>query len=370
VGSIATTPEDARTLTDVCAMGILGYDPIASHTGWAPIEAAALGLKPRPEEWLLCADLVCVSGRGDDDTLDSHEPEDLDEVDSARLFDAIDRAWRDALPDLAKDLDLARARGHRAVLVDTSGRSYEALETEPPQEMIGEVWSRRAPDGPPADDLGRLIAVAAEVLEDHEVNRERASRGLRPANMLWLWGQGPATPLRPFRERFELSAAMLTTSSVYEGLARLAGFASLRADGDLGEALTDALDRYDLVCCAIDGPERASRAGDWEAKVRAIEAADRGVVGPLLDKLHSFGDAETEPGRQGWRMLALADATTMLSTRTHEPDPTPLVMAGSWVRSVVQRPFNVAAAAESDLLIDRGHELLEYCLFSGRTGAR
>jgi hypothetical protein len=40
-------------------------------------------------------------------------------------------------------------------------------------------------------------------------------------------------------------------------------------------------------------------------------------------------------------------------------------MAGHKVRGVLQRPFTEANAAESDLHIKHGHELMEYFLRSG-----
>lgn len=35
-----------------------------------------------------------------------------------------------------------------------------------------------------------MMVKSYELLRDHPVNRERAAKGLRPANAIWLWGQG------------------------------------------------------------------------------------------------------------------------------------------------------------------------------------
>ena len=46
VGRAATIPHGLPPGSDVGNMAILGYDPARYHTGRAPIEAAALGLRP------------------------------------------------------------------------------------------------------------------------------------------------------------------------------------------------------------------------------------------------------------------------------------------------------------------------------------
>ena len=50
--------------SDVGNMSILGYDPAAHHTGRAPIEAAALGLRLAPDQVAYRCNLVTVGRRG------------------------------------------------------------------------------------------------------------------------------------------------------------------------------------------------------------------------------------------------------------------------------------------------------------------
>ena len=50
--------------SDVGNMAILGYDPAEHHTGRAPIEAAALGLRLRPDQVAYRCNLVTIGADG------------------------------------------------------------------------------------------------------------------------------------------------------------------------------------------------------------------------------------------------------------------------------------------------------------------
>jgi 2,3-bisphosphoglycerate-independent phosphoglycerate mutase len=81
---------------------------------------------------------------------------------------------------------------------------------------------------------------------------------------------------------------------------------------------------------------------------------DRHIVGPLLEHLQERGGE--------WRMLVLPDHPTPCPRRTHTADAVPFAMAGTGVPAVVERPFTEAAAAQTDLTIDCGWELMEFFL--------
>src|SRR5436305_7870309 len=78
VGRAAVIPPGLPPGSDVGNMSIIGYDPAAYHTGRAPIEAAALGLKLRSDQVAYRCNLVTV---GDDGTMldfaGGHPPSDV-----------------------------------------------------------------------------------------------------------------------------------------------------------------------------------------------------------------------------------------------------------------------------------------------------
>ncbi|HTC80250.1 MAG TPA: phosphoglycerate mutase, partial [Acidimicrobiia bacterium] len=64
VGRASVIPTGMPPGSDVGNMAILGYDPARYHTGRAPIEAAAMGLRLRPDQVAYRCNLVTVGDDG------------------------------------------------------------------------------------------------------------------------------------------------------------------------------------------------------------------------------------------------------------------------------------------------------------------
>lgn len=371
VGAAATTPPGFGAGSDVCSMSLLGYDPAKHHTGRAPLEAAALGLNPGERDWIFRVNLVHVS---DDGRMIDHSAGAITDAEARELVEALTDHWRAHGGPAFEGMTLTPGVSYRNILVDAGGREYGEAATTPPHEIPGEAYRAHLPTGGASGEVLRgLIESSAVVLASHPVNAARTERGLRTANLAWIWGQGTRPAMPSFQSRFGLRGAMTTAVDLLAGISAYIGWDRLHVPGATsyhdndyagqGKAAAEALDRYDLVCCHVEAPDEASHQGDWKTKVAAIEAIDRHVVGPIATKLAAFGDAEA--GDEGWRLLVLPDHYTLVSTKKHDATPVPFLMAGGWVRSVVQRPFTERAAAESDLFIEHGHELMEYFLRGG-----
>jgi len=382
VGTAATTPEGFGAGSDVCTMDLLGYDPARYHTGRAPLEAAALGLMPPPPATIFRLNLVTVGEDSDDagQMLD-HSAGAITDSEARVLLKDLLAHWQRSQPDLAATLSLTPGESYRSVLIDTAELGYDAVETTPPHEIPGLPWANHLPAGakPAAEKLTALIESSAEVLTDHEVNWARRDADLRPANLAWIWGQGTTPQLPSFESRFGLRGAMLTSVDLLRGIARLIGWDVLDCPGltsyhdtdydAQARATIEALSDYDLVVCHVEAPDEASHQADFETKVASLEAIDSRILTPLVAHLEStYGDPEVNDEDEGWRLLVLPDHYTLCSTRKHDPTPVPFAIRGAWMRSVVERPFTEAAANESDLHIDPGHDLMEYFLRSGLRG--
>ncbi|MGH9280229.1 MAG: cofactor-independent phosphoglycerate mutase, partial [Acidimicrobiales bacterium] len=64
VGRAATIPPGFPAGSDVGNLSILGYDPARYHTGRAPIEAAAMGLRLEPDQVAYRCNLATVTDDG------------------------------------------------------------------------------------------------------------------------------------------------------------------------------------------------------------------------------------------------------------------------------------------------------------------
>ena len=62
-----------------------------------------------------------------------------------------------------------------------------------------------------------------ELLKDHPVNIARAEKGLRPANGIWLWGEGVKANLENFRDKYGLKASMISAVDLLKGIGKFSG---------------------------------------------------------------------------------------------------------------------------------------------------
>ncbi|MCC7146301.1 MAG: cofactor-independent phosphoglycerate mutase [Phycisphaeraceae bacterium] len=361
-GSVATTPTGMPCGSDVCCMSVLGYDPLRYHRGRAPLEAAALGIALSPSDWIFRVNLVTVI----DGLMQDHSAGHISNNEGWGL-----------LSDLAKTvrvdgMTLYPGVSYRNILVDSSGqRDWSGLVTTPPHDIPGEPMRKYLPTGNPhAAILDRMISESETLFAAHEINLTRRELGEVPATHVWPWGQGRMPQIPSFQSQYGLRGAMITAVDLLAGLSSFIAWDRLDVPGQTSYHDTDyaaagrfgiaALDDYDLVCIHVEAPDEASHAADAKTKVVAIEAIDQHIVGPVHQAL-----AQRAAGGEPYRMLYLPDHYTCVHTRKHDPTPVPFAVCGHHIHSVLKRPFSEANAAESDLKIHFGHELMEYFLRSG-----
>jgi 2,3-bisphosphoglycerate-independent phosphoglycerate mutase len=384
VGVAHTTPEGFDAGSDVCSMSLLGYDPAKYHTGRAPLEAAALGLTLAPADWIFRLNFVTTGTEGSNTgKMLDHSAGAISDGEARRLVTDLMAFWREREPGLVRGLALHPGVSYRNILVDSSGDEYRAIRTTPPHAIPGEAWRKHLPTGGTSAcaNITKLMLLSAEFLPTHTVNVERVQAGKKPATMAWIWGEGTAPTFPSFKSRFGLRGAMITSVDLLRGIAACMGWERIEVPGltsyhdtdykAQGEATVAALTKYDIVCCHVEAPDEASHQGDWRTKVASLEAIDREIVSRVVPALERFGDPEREAGRAGWRMLVMPDHFTLCSTKKHDATPVPLLMAGAFIKpgSSAMR-FDEASAATSDLVIEQGHDLMEYFLRGGIVGAR
>lgn len=138
--------------------------------------------------------------------------------------------------------------------------------------------------------LRKLMDASLVILRDHPVNDERREAGSKPANCLWLWGEGRAIPWPSMPERFGIPGVVLSSGDVHRGLGLVAGLEAVDPARltDLRMHATAALDelkKKDFVYVHVELPDEVVYDPDVKAKVRAIEAVDREFMGPFLEGL-------------------------------------------------------------------------------------
>ncbi len=310
VGRAAVIPEGMPPGSDVGNMSIFGYNPREFHTGRAPIEAAALGLRIGDDEVAFRANLVTIGADGTMvDFAGGHPQND----EAAEAIAAVDAACADVGVKFHPGVQ------YRHVMVAPA--DWADAECVPPHDLTGQqaVW----PTGAAADKLTSVMQTSAAAMADS---------GLA-ANQVWLWGQGPQPSMPSFTDRFGTSAALVTAVDLVRGLGVLTDMEILHVEGATGwydtnyegkrDAALGALrDGADLAFIHVEATDEAGHAGDVAAKVEALENWDSRILAGLVEGLDEMGD---------WRMLLLPDHATPLALRTHTPDPVPYLLLDSTI---------------------------------------
>jgi 2,3-bisphosphoglycerate-independent phosphoglycerate mutase len=250
---------------------------------------------------------------------------------------------------------------YRHLLVWSDGP--EATHTTPPHDILGQPIADHLPQGDGAETLQRLIYDSYGILRDVEINRRLRDEGKHQANMIWPWGQGRPLRLPAFALRWGTPGMAVAAVDLVRGIAKAAGLAApvIRgATGNLatdfaakGRAAAEALERYPFVLVHVEAPDEASHHGDVEKKVWALEQFDRHVVGQVVRALESLGPS---------RVMIAPDHPTPIRLRTHTKGPVPFLLAGPGVASDAADRFTETVAAESGLLVEEGHRLIERLL--------
>jgi 2,3-bisphosphoglycerate-independent phosphoglycerate mutase len=334
VGRAAVIPDGLPPGSDVGNMSIIGYDPAVYHTGRAPIEAAALGLKLRPDQVAYRCNLVTI---GDDGTMQDFAG-----------GHPTSEAAREVIAALQSELGSDEVVFHpgvqyRHILVAPA--DWADAECAPPHDLSDKpaVW----PTGPAASKLQALM----------DASREIVPRFGLAANQVWLWGQGFQPEMPAFRDAYGVEAGLCTAVDLVRGLGVLTDMNVVEVDGATGwfdtnyegkrdAALASLAAGADLFLIHVEATDEAGHAGNLDEKITALERWDDRILRGLVEGLNAMGP---------WRMLLLPDHPTPVRLKTHTTDSVPYLL----VDSAVAGPGGVYSEPATAAAVDvPGHSLM------------
>jgi 2,3-bisphosphoglycerate-independent phosphoglycerate mutase len=356
-GLIHTIPEGYPPGSDVGNLSLFGYDPRAYYTGRSPLEAAAMGIKLGPEDVAFRMNLVTLSGPPGAPVMADYSAGHISSEKAARIVADIN----DRIAD--ESFQFYPGVSYRHLLVWRKG--LQNMHTTPPHDISDRAVLPHLPSGEGAEQLQRIMDASRELLADHPVNRARHAAGKAPVSQVWLWGQGKAPSVPSFRSLHGLRGACISAVDLVRGVAVYAGFDIIHVPGATGYIDTDyaakgdfalkALADHDLIFVHIEAPDEAGHMGSREEKIRAIEAIDALVVGPLLDKLPALGP---------FKLCIASDHATPVELKTHTPDPVPFAMVTGEQLARAPRAvkYGEADATASGVTIAEGYSVIERLL--------
>jgi 2,3-bisphosphoglycerate-independent phosphoglycerate mutase len=360
VGRANNVPQPLTPASDVATLSLFGYDPLAVYTGRAPLEAAAMGIRLGPDDWAIRCNLVHIEQECMRDFTAGH----ISSEEGRPLIEALQKELGGARGPNGACLEFHAGVSYRNLLIyrpapGTAAPFSEQTKTQPPHDVPDRPIAEHLPKGPGSDLLRDLMERSRKILHDHPVNQKRRNQNKRDATQIWLWGQGRAPSLKPFVEVYGKRGAIISAVDLVRGVGMLLGWQRIDVPGATGYLDTDyaakgrfavaALPQFDLVCVHIEAPDEASHEGRAEAKVQALEEIDRHIVGPLLEALPQYG---------AWRILVSPDHRTTLRTRAHAYGMVPFTFAGTGVASRGQASYDELVADKSDLVFEKGHDLM------------
>ena len=360
IGLVKTVPEGFIPGSEIANLSILGYDPVWNYTGRGPLEAASLGVLLQPYDIAFRCNLVTLRADGPRLIMEDFSAGHITSGEADEIISGLNRA-------IGTDhIQFYPGVSYRHLMVFKEGAArfsnLESLDLTPPHDITDKEIAPFLPEA--RDSAGPLLALMADsqqVLKSHPVNLAREARGVRPANSIWLWGQGRSPRMITLKERFGIEGYVISAVHLLKGIGIYAGLEVLEVPGATGYFDTNyegkaryalkGLREKDFVYLHVEAPDEAGHMGDLRLKMEALEVFDEKIVGPILEGMEQF---------EQYKVMVLPDHPTPLSLKTHASDPVPYAIYSSEAgeTDIHGEAFDEISARKGGIFIEKGFELI------------
>lgn len=359
VGLVRTVAPGLKPGSDVANMSVLGFDPHRFYTGRSPLEAASIGIDMKDSDVSLRTNLVTLSDKGEpfaDKVIEDYCADDISTEEARQLIEAVQAAFGGG------EYDFYTGVSYRHCLI-WHGGTTELGNMTPPHDITGKVIGPHLSIAETARPLLEMMEKSFDLLKDHPVNKARVAAGRRPANCIWLWGEGKRPALRPFEALYGIKGGMVSAVDLLKGIANCAGMEVAEVPGATGyidtdfegkaKAALDLLTRNDLVYVHFEAPDECGHRNEPENKVKAIEMIDSRVLPILEEGLEQYED---------YKILLLPDHPTPIVTRTHASDPVPYLLYQKSAPKTGVNTINEETAKATGIYMENGPAMMPHFL--------
>lgn len=355
IGTVKTVADGLKPGSDIANMSVLGYNPKECYTGRSPLEAVSIGVDMLPSDIIFRCNLVTLSDEEnyEDKTMVDYSAGDISTEDASQIIKSVQERFGNDIFAFYSGV------AYRHCLVWHEG-TLDLGKMTPPHDISGKVIGEHLSDSKNAEELIAMMKESYDFLMEHPVNKKRISEGKRPANSIWLWGEGTKPSLPDFKEKFGVNGSIISAVDLLKGIAKCAGMASPDVEGATGyidtnfegkaECAIEELKTKDFVYIHIEAPDECGHRNEPENKVKSIEIIDKKVLAKLIPALDKYDD---------YKVMVLPDHPTPIVTMTHAGDAVPFMIyrKSKEIDNGIET-FTEATAKKTGNFIETGYSLM------------
>lgn len=355
VGLVKTVADGLKPGSDVANLSVLGYDPKVYYTGRSPLEAGSIGIDMKSSDVSFRCNLVTLSEEKnyEDRTIIDYCAGDISTEEAHELIDFLGEHFNN------DEFKFYGGVSYRHCLIWNNG-TLDIGTLTPPHDITGRKIKEYIPTHPNIKKLYEMMVKSYELLKEHPVNKARVARGQRPANSIWLWGEGKRAELTPFKEKYGLNASMISAVDLLKGIGKFSkmhvvdvkgatGYLDTNFKGKAEAAIKELENGKEFVYIHVEAPDECGHRAEIENKVKAIEYIDEKILGKILIALDKYDD---------YKIMICPDHPTPLALKTHTNDPVPFLMYKKSRKENGVEKFSESTAKSTGYIVDKGPELM------------
>ncbi len=360
LGMCKTVADSLKPGSDVANLSVMGYDPLVSYTGRSPLEAASIGIALKDTDVTLRCNLVTLSDEEnyEDKTMVDYCADDISTEEAAEIIKTVEEHFGN------ETFSFYSGVSYRHCLVVENGTT-DLGDMTPPHDISGRVVGEYLSKSENAKPLIELMKKSYDLLKDHPVNLKRIQSGKRPANSIWLWGEGTKPEIKNFKDKNGVSGCVVSAVDLLKGIGKCAGmktpevcgatgYIDTNFEGKANAAICAFKDGIDLVYLHVEAPDECGHRGEAQNKIKAIELIDQKILKPCLEYLNASGE--------DYRILIMPDHPTPLDIKTHSREPVPYLIFDSSKEYSGADTFTEETAYASGIFIEHGPSIMDRLL--------
>ena len=356
IGLVKTVAEGLKPGSDIANMSVLGYNPKECYTGRSPLEAVSIGVDMADTDIIFRCNLVTLSDEADytAKTMVDYSAGDISTADATEIIKSVQEHFGNDI------FSFYAGVAYRHCLVWKNG-TLDLGSMTPPHDISGRVIGEYLSKSENAAELIAMMKESYDFLMEHPVNKRRIAEGKRPANSIWLWGEGTKPSLPDFKAKYGVDGSIISAVDLLKGIAKCANMAAPDVEGATGyidtnfdgkaDCAIEELKTKDFVYIHLEAPDECGHRNEPDNKVKSIEIIDEKILGKILPALEEYDD---------YKIMVLPDHPTPIVTMTHASDAVPfMIYRKSTAKDNGIETFTENTAKDTGNYIEIGYTLMD-----------